>query len=52
MLNISYYKLLNFGIYMHHDAKLINHLFVKLTILYKPHLNVSHIQKWYQNDII
>jgi hypothetical protein len=45
-------KLLNFEIYKHHSAKFINHLFVKLIILYKPHLNVSHIQKLYQNNII
>jgi hypothetical protein len=38
--------------YVPHSTKFINHLFVKLIILYKPHLNVSHIQKLYQNDII
>jgi hypothetical protein len=46
------YKLINFGIGKHHGPKFINHLFVKLIILYKPRLNASHIQKWYQNDII
>jgi hypothetical protein len=30
----------------------VNHLFVKLIILCNPLLNVSHIQKGYQNDII
>jgi hypothetical protein len=47
-------ELLNFGICRHHSVKVINHLhlFVKLIISYKPHLNESHIQKWYQNDII
>jgi hypothetical protein len=35
----------NNEIYKHHGEKLINHLFVKLTTLYKPCLNVSHIQK-------
>jgi hypothetical protein len=39
-------KLFNFGICRHHNAKFINHLFVKLIILYKPNLNVKHIQKW------
>jgi hypothetical protein len=29
----------------------VNYLFVKLTILYSIQLNVSHIQKLYQNDI-
>jgi hypothetical protein len=45
-------KLLNFDICRHYSAKFINHLFVKLIILNKPHLNVSHIQELYENDII
>jgi hypothetical protein len=31
-------ELFNFGIYKHHIVKFSNHLFVKLIILYKPHL--------------
>jgi hypothetical protein len=45
-------KVHNFGTCKHHGARFINHLFVKLTILCKPLLNISHIQKGYQNDII
>jgi hypothetical protein len=33
-----YCELLNFGICTHHSIKFINHLFVKLIILYKLHL--------------
>jgi hypothetical protein len=36
-------ELLNFGICRHHSVKFVNHLFVKLIISYKPHLNESHI---------
>jgi hypothetical protein len=42
----------NFGTCKHHGTRFINCLFVKLIILYKPLLNVSHIQKVDQNDII
>jgi hypothetical protein len=35
-----------------HGTIIINCLFMKLIILYKSLLNVSHIQKRYQNDII
>jgi hypothetical protein len=45
-------KVHNFGTCKHHGTRFINHLFVKLIILCKPLLNVSHIQKGYQNDII
>jgi hypothetical protein len=45
-------KVHNFGTCKHHGTKFINHLFVKLINLYKPLLNVSHVQKKYQNDII
>jgi hypothetical protein len=45
-------KVHNFGTCKHHDTRFINSLFVKLVILCKPLLNVSHIQKAYQNDII
>jgi hypothetical protein len=45
-------ELLIFGICRHHSVKFVDHLFVKLIILYKPHLNKSHIQRWHQNDII
>jgi hypothetical protein len=31
-------ELLNFGSCRHHSVKFINHLFVKIIILYKPHL--------------
>jgi hypothetical protein len=37
---------------MLHDAKLNNYLFVRVIMLYDAKQNVSHIQKWYQNDII
>jgi hypothetical protein len=42
----------NFGTCKHHGTRFINHLFVKLIILFKLLLNLSHIQKQYQNDII
>jgi hypothetical protein len=45
-------KVHNFGTCKHHGKIFNNHLFVKLIILCKPLLNVSHIQKLYQNDII
>jgi hypothetical protein len=58
MLYASCNKVHNFGTCKHHGTRIckhqwyINRLFVKLIILYKPLLNVSHIQKGYQNDII
>jgi hypothetical protein len=52
MLYASCNKVHSFGTCKHHGTRFINHLFVKLIILYKPLLNVSHIQKGYQNDII
>jgi hypothetical protein len=42
----------NIGICRHHASKLTNYFFVKLIILYNAQLNVSHIQKLYQNDIL
>jgi hypothetical protein len=45
-------KVHNFGTCKHHVTRFINRLFMKLIILYKPLLNISHIQKGYQNDII
>jgi predicted nuclease of restriction endonuclease-like RecB superfamily len=33
-------------------SKLTNYFFVKLIILYNAQLNVSHIQKLYQNNIL
>jgi hypothetical protein len=45
-------KVDNFGTCKHHDIRFINRLFVKLIILYILLLNVSHIQKRFQNDII
>jgi hypothetical protein len=45
-------KVHNFGTCKNHGTRFINFLFVKLIILCKPLLNVSHIQKLYQNDII
>jgi hypothetical protein len=45
-------KIHYFGTCRHHGIRFINPLFMKLIILCKPLLNVSHIQKWYQNDII
>jgi hypothetical protein len=45
-------KIVNIGICKHHASKLINYFSVKLIILYNAQLNVSHIQKWYQNDIL
>ena len=35
----------DFGTCKHHGIRFIDHLFVKLIILCKPLLNVSHIQK-------
>jgi hypothetical protein len=45
-------KVHNFGTCKHHGIRFINYFFVKPIILCKPLLNVSHIQKMYQNDII
>jgi hypothetical protein len=45
-------KVHNLGTCKHHGTRFINRLFMKLIILHKPLLNVSHIQKGYQNDII
>jgi hypothetical protein len=45
-------KFLYIGIWRHHASKLINYFSVKLTILYNAQLNVSHIQKLCQNDIL
>jgi hypothetical protein len=44
-------KVHNFRICKHHGTRFINCLFVKPTILCKPLLNISHIQKQYQNYI-
>ena len=44
-------KIHYFGPGKHHGIRVFS-LYVKLIILYKPLLNVSHIQKMYQNDII
>jgi hypothetical protein len=52
MLYASCNKVHNFETGKHHGTRFINYLFIKLIILCKPLLNVSHIQKWYQNDII
>jgi hypothetical protein len=55
MLYFSRSKVHNFGTYKHHGTRLINCFFMKLIILYKPLLNVSHIQKrvsMIQHDII
>jgi hypothetical protein len=52
MLYASCNKVHNFGTCKHHGTRFINRLFMKLIILCKPLLNVSHIQKRYQNDII
>jgi hypothetical protein len=52
MLYASYNVVHNFGTCKHHGTRFINHLFVKLIILCKPLLNVSHVQIVYQNDII
>jgi hypothetical protein len=46
------YKVHKFGTCKHHGTRFINCLFVKLIILCRPLLDVSHIQKQYQNDII
>jgi hypothetical protein len=45
-------KVHNFGTCKHHGTRFIICLYVKLIILCKPLLNVSHIQKRHQNDII
>jgi hypothetical protein len=45
-------KVYNFGTCKHHGTRFINRLYVKLIILCEPLLNVSHIPKRYQNDII
>jgi hypothetical protein len=52
MLYALYNKIHNFGTCKHHGTRFIKCLFVKLIILYKTLLNISHIQKRYQNDII
>jgi hypothetical protein len=52
MLYTSCNKVHNLETCKHHGTSFINHLIVKLIILYKSLLNVSHIQKRYQNDII
>jgi hypothetical protein len=45
-------KVHNFGTCKHHGTRFINLFFVKLIIVCKPLLNVSHIQKGYQKDIV
>jgi hypothetical protein len=45
-------KVDNFGTCKHHDTRFINHLFVKLIILCTLLVNINHIQKRFQNDII
>jgi hypothetical protein len=45
-------KVHNFGTWKHHGTWFINRLFVRLIILCKPLLNVTHIQERYWNDII
>ena len=45
-------KVHNFGTCKHNGTRFISCLFVRLVVLCKPLLNVSHIQKGYQNDII
>jgi hypothetical protein len=35
-----------------HDVLVHDNFSVKKIILYNAQLNVSHIQKWYQNDIL
>jgi hypothetical protein len=52
MLYGSCNKVHDFGTCKHHGTRFINHLFMKLNILCNALLNVSHIQKQYQNDII
>jgi hypothetical protein len=52
MLYALYNKVHNFRTCKHHGTRFINRLFMKLIILCKPLLNVIHIQKGYQNDII
>jgi hypothetical protein len=52
MLYASFNKVHNFRTCKHYDTRFINCLFMKLIIFCKPLLNVSHIQKGYQNDII
>jgi hypothetical protein len=44
--------LLNIGICRHHASKLTNYFSVTSIILYNAELNVSHIQKLNQNDIL
>jgi hypothetical protein len=51
MFNALYSKVHNFGTCKHHGIRFMDCLFVKLIILCKPLVNVSHIQKSYQNDI-
>jgi hypothetical protein len=48
----SCYKLLYIGICRHHASKFINYFSVNKIKLYTAQLNVSHMQKWYQNDIL
>jgi tRNA(His) 5'-end guanylyltransferase len=45
-------KLLNIGICRNHASKLTNYFSVKKNILYNTQLNVSHVPKLYQNDIL
>jgi hypothetical protein len=45
-------KVHNCGTCKHHGTRFINLFFVKLIIVCKPLLNVSHIQKGYQKDIV
>jgi hypothetical protein len=52
MLYASCNKVHYFGTCKHHGTRFINRLFMKLFVLCKAHLNVSHIQKGFQNDII
>jgi hypothetical protein len=52
MLYASCNKVHKFCTCKHHGTRFIDHLYVKLIILCKSLLNVSHIQKRYQNDII
>jgi hypothetical protein len=44
--------LLYIGICRHHASKRIKYFSIKLIILYIAQLNVSHIQKLYQDDIL
>jgi hypothetical protein len=45
-------KIAYIGICKHHASKLTNYFSITLFILYNAQLNVSHIQKLYQNDIL